>query len=405
MVEIITRQGHPDFLDLPWGTPLAEWEDARLEPMAHGISRHIVRFVRYDHRVYALKETESKAAFHEYDVLKDLRADHLPVVEPVGVADGSPAPGAAVLITRFLDYSLPYWYVLGQTDSFAADRLIDAGVVLLVRLHLERVFWGDCSLSNILWRRDAGAMMAYLVDAETSERHATLSDQMRIYDVEIATENVVGGLLELQARQRVSESVDPIAIAETLRARYEALWSELTRSDSFDVAERWRIDQRIRNINELGFDVEELSINSDGTTVSITPVLLDEGHHARELRRRTGLDVQENQARRLIADIENYRASVQSAEGTQIPVSVATARWLAEVYEPLIASVADEHYAHLEPAELFHQMLENRYLMSERLGESVSNEAALEDLLGQLGDRAEERQLSIGDDPLEESAP
>ena len=402
VMEIVTRQGHPDFLDLPWGTPLETWDHPRLEQMAHGISRHIVRFVRFDDRVYALKETEAKVAHRELRILKDLREDHLPVVEPVGVVNDSPEPGAAVLITRYLDYSLPYWYVLGQTDPAQADRLMDAGVVLLVRLHLEGVFWGDCSLSNILWRRDAGAMMAYLVDAETSERHPTISDQMRAYDIEIAVENVVGGLYELQARGRVDHDVDPILIAESLRRKYEELWSELTRSDDFSVEERWRIDQRIRRINDLGFDVEELSINKDGESLSIKPVIIDEGHHARELRRRTGLDVQENQARRLLADIENFKAWAERTSDRSIPVSVATARWLAEVYEPLIESIPDELTARLEPAELFHGMLEHRYFMAERLSADVTNEEALADYLESvLTHQPAERQLSLAsDDPL-----
>ncbi len=401
-MEIVIRQGHPDFLDLPWSTPLEEWDHPRLEKMAHGISRHIVRFVRYDDRVYALKATERKVADRELALLKDLREDHLPVVEPVGVVHDAPDPGAGVLITRYLDYSLPYWYVLGRTDPTMADRLMDAGVVLLVRLHLEGVFWGDCSLSNILWRRDAGAMMAYLVDAETSERRPTLSEQMRSWDIDIAVENVVGGLLELQAQGRVTDDVDPIEIAESLQGRYETLWDELTHTDDFSVDERWRIDHRIRRINDLGFDVEELSINSDGETLTIRPVLIDEGHHARELRQRTGLDVQENQARRLLADIEGFRAWVERDAGHPVPRAVTTARWLAEVYEPLITSIPDEYFAQLEPAEMFHRMLENRYRMSAERGTEVSNREALQDLLdGDLADQPADRQLSLQpDDPL-----
>ncbi len=325
----MTKQGHPDFLDLPWDVPLAEWDHPRLVKMAHGISRHVVRFVRFDERVYALKATEVAPAQAEFRVLRDLRAEHLPVVEPVGVVSDAPESGNAVLITRYLDYSLPYWYLLGRGDPSLAERLMDAGVVLLVRLHLEGVFWGDCSLSNILWRRDAGAMMAYLVDAETTERHEHIGDRMRAYDVDIAVENVAGGLLELQASGRIGDDVDAVAIAESLRHRYEELWAELTRVEEFDLEERWRIEQRVRRLNDLGFDVEELSINRDGRTLSIQPVLVDEGHHARDLRRRTGLDVQENQARRLLADIDQYRAWLERSEERSIPRAVATARWLA----------------------------------------------------------------------------
>ncbi|HUS42661.1 MAG TPA: DUF4032 domain-containing protein [Ilumatobacteraceae bacterium] len=395
-MEIVTKQGHPDFLDLPWGTPLGDWTDARLVKMAHGISRHVVRFVRFDDRVYALKATGVVAAQHEYRVLRDLRDDHLPVVEPIGLVADAPNVGDGVLITRYLDYSLPYWYLMGRGDASLADRLMDAGVVLLVRLHLEGVFWGDCSLSNILWRRDAGAMMAYLVDAETTERHETIGDRMRAYDIEIAVENVAGGLFELIASGRITDDIDPFAIAESLRMRYDQLWSELTRVDLLDLDDRWQIEQRVRRINALGFDVEELSINRDGRTLSVKPVLIEEGHHARDLRSRTGLDVQENQARRLLADIDQFRAWIERTEGRSIPRAVATARWLAEVYEPVIQAIPGELRSRLEPAEVFHQLLEHRYLLAERRGEDVTNDAALADYLESvLATSPKERQLRL----------
>lgn len=395
-MEIVTRQGHPDFLDLPWDEPLMVWDDPRLVKMAHGISRHVVRFVRFDDRVYALKATGVDAAHHEYRVLRDLRDDHLPVVEPVGVVVDAPHPGDAVLITRYLDFSLPYWYLLGRGDETLADRLVDAGVVLLVRLHLEGVFWGDCSLSNILWRRDAGAMMAYLVDAETTERHATIGDRMRAHDLDIAVENIAGGLHELVASGRITDDIDPVAIAESVRTRYDELWSELTRVDQFDLDDRWRIEQRVRRINELGFDVEELSISRDGRTLVVKPVLIEEGHHARDLRARTGLDVQENQARRLLADIDQYRAWLERRDGRAIPRAVATARWLAEVYEPIVDMIPTDLRSRLEPPEVFHQLLEHRYLLAERRGGDVTNEEAMADYLDSvLSVSPKERQLRL----------
>lgn len=395
-MKVVIGQGHPDFLDLPWDVPLVEWEHERIVKMAHGISRHVVRFVRFGDRVYALKATGVDAAHKEYRMLRSMRDDHLPVVEPVGVVSDAPEPGDAVLITRYLDFSLPYWYLFGRGDPTLADRLMDAGVALLVRLHLEGVFWGDCSLSNILWRRDAGAMMAYLVDAETTERNAEIGDRMRDYDLDIAVENVAGGLLELQASGRVDEAIDPIAIADGLRARYDELWTELTRPEEFDLEERWRIEQRVRRINELGFDVEELSINRDGRTLSVQPILIEEGHHARELRRRTGLEVQENQARRLLTDIDQFRAWLELHEGRSIPRAVATARWLVDVYEPVVGAIPDELRSRLEPAEVFHQFLEHRYLMSERRGGEVHNDEALADYLaGVLAATPPERQLRL----------
>jgi hypothetical protein len=406
-LQIVARAGHPDFLDLPWFTPLSRWTDGRIVKMAHGISRHVVRFVEYNGAVYALKATTAAAANLEYQALLSLQAANLPTVRAVGVVsglvdeagqpmseEGAASDGAgsgegegfaeAVLITRYLDYSLPYRYVFGRDDVPAMDAILrDAAVVLLVRLHLAGAFWGDFSLSNVLFRRDAGGLMAYLVDAETMELRPTISEGLRVEDVDIACQNIVGGLLDLQAGGRVDPGVDPFYLADQFRTRYDELWSELTRTDMFDAQERWRIDRRVRHLNSLGFDLQELAIEASdqGRILRITPRVVEEGHCHRELQRRTGLDVQENQARRLLSDIANFGAWLESSTGRPVPESVAAARWLAEVYEPIVEAIPVGLRDRLEPAEFFHQLLEHRYLVSERQGREVTNIEAMDDYL------------------------
>ena len=399
-MQILSRGGHPDFLDLPWDEPLAEWTTDRLVRMAHGMSRHVVRFVGYDDRVYALKETSEQAAQHEYEALQRLAGLHLPSVEPVGVVSDL-GHDRAFLVTRYLDFSLPYWYVVGREDLPALDAALrDAAVVLLVRLHLDGVFWGDCSLSNILFRRDAGALMAYLVDGESTEIHPEIHDNRRLHDLDIACENILGGVLDLQAQGRIDPELDAVDLVDQYRTRYLELWQELTGTDTVDISERWRIDRRIRHLQSLGFDVEELELRTtdEGRKLRITPRLVEEGHHARELRRRTGLEVQENQARRLLSDIANFGARLAHREGRAIPAAVAAARWLAEVYEPIVAAIPSGLVDRLEPAELFHQLLEHRYLLSERTGREIPNIEVLDDYLRTvLPRRPHERRLV--DDP------
>ena len=93
----------------------------------------------------------------------------------------------AALITRHLDFSLPYRVLFtGAAIPDLRTHLLNALVELIARLHLRGFFWGDCSLSNALFRRDAGALSAYLVDAETGELHGALSDGQRAYDLDIA---------------------------------------------------------------------------------------------------------------------------------------------------------------------------------------------------------------------------
>jgi hypothetical protein len=400
-MEIRARRGHPDFLDLPWHLRLIDWDvdntGGRLVRMARGVSRHVVRFVQYEGRVYALKSTEEAVANREYDLLRGLAEARLPVVDAVGVVTGRIDPDGeplgAVLVTRYLDFALPYRYLFGNpTGMDLRPRLVDAGIILLARLHLEGFFWGDCSLNNILFRRDAGALMAYLVDAETGEHRPSISDSMREHDLEIARTNIAGDLTDLIASGRIPE-IDVVAAVDEVVDRYRALWDELTHAEEFPSSERHLIEGRIRRLEDLGFDVSEVSLQptSGGSRIRMRPVLLEEGHHARELERLTGLRVQENQARRFLADITSWQAYLSQEEDRDVPRAVAAARWLDEVYAPHTV-VPEELSDRLEPAELFHELLEHRWFLSEQRGEHVSNDEALEDYVSSvLGTRPAER--------------
>jgi hypothetical protein len=100
---------------------------------------------------------------------------------------------------------------------------------------------------------------------------------------------------------------------------------------------------------------------------------VDAGHHSRRLLRLTGLDVQENQARRLLNDLDAYRAAndlVGTDEG------VAAHRWVMEVFEPVVRSVPKDQRGKLEPAEVFHEVLEHRWFLSELAGQDVGLDVA-----------------------------
>jgi hypothetical protein len=405
-LQIDPRREPPDLLDLPWGVPLEEWEHPRLVRMAKGVSRHVVRFVSDGERTYALKEMDQRDAEREYAMLRLLAAERLPVVEVAGLVTGRQTadglPLGAILVTRYLDYALPFRYLLStEAGHGLTRRLVDAGVVLLARVHVEGFYWGDCSLSNLLFRRDAGALMAYLVDAETTEHHRPLPEGMRLNDIDLARENVAGGLLDLEAEGLLSRDIDACAVADLIEERYRLLWDELTGTLEVGMAERHVIDRRIRRLNELGFDVGELIVerNAGGDRLRVTPTLVEEGHHFRELRRFTGLEVQENQARRLLNDIAAFGAYLSRVEGRPLPEAVVAARWIAEVYEPIIDRVPAELRGRLEPAELFHELLEHRYYLSEAAGHEVDNDTALESYLNSvLRHRRPERTIAVEED-------
>ncbi len=380
--QLVPGREPPDLLGLPWAVPLSAWDHPRLVPMVRGPSRHEVRFVRDGERVYALKEMPAPDAEREYSMLRLLATERLPAVEAAGLVTGRESPAGepleAVLVTRYLDYSLPFHHLFSAPPGPGfVPHLVDAAVVLLARLHLEGVFWGDCSLSNLLFRRDAGALMAYLVDAETAERHLPMAAGMRHADLELARENVVGGLWDLRAASDLPPDVDVLGVADRLEERYRLLWDELTGTEEVDATEHHLIERRLRRLNHLGFDVDELVVEHDHDRLRIRPAVVEEGHHCRELRRLTGLEVQENQARRLLNDIASFGAHLSRQEGQGLPQAVVAARWIAEVYEPALSRVPDDLAGRLEPAELFHELLEHRYYLSEAAGHEVDNDTAL----------------------------
>ncbi|MBF0933617.1 MAG: DUF4032 domain-containing protein [Actinomyces graevenitzii] len=408
-INIKSMSVDPALLDLPWNIPLEQWPPEVLAALPRGISRHIVRFVNLNSNVIAVKEISSFVADREYEMLRDLLRLGAPCVRPIAVITGrTDANGEelnSVLITEHLSYSLPYRALFSQyMRPETATRLIDALAVLLVRLHLLGFFWGDVSLSNTLFRRDAGAFAAYLVDAETGELHPEgLTSGKRMYDIELARTNIIGELMDLQAGGLLEEDVDTIGVGDRIVSRYLELWDVLTGEESFSMSERWRVANRIERLNSLGFDVGELSMTTDldGTHLSIQPKVVDAGHYHRQIMRLTGLDVQEGQGRRMLNDLEAYRSLWNRKDE---PLEIAAHAWLADVFEPTIAAVPAEMRSKLEPAEIFHEVLEHRWYMSEAAGYDVSMQDAVADYVANvLSNRPDEHSVISGNEQLRPS--
>ncbi|MDR1293387.1 MAG: DUF4032 domain-containing protein [Bifidobacteriaceae bacterium] len=371
----------PALLDLPWGQPLEEWPADVVAALPRGISRHIVRFVTLSGRVIAIKEIAPRAGDHEYRMLRALTALEVPAVTPVGVVSGRTTPSGepldAALITQHLQFSLPYRALFSNfLVPDTASRLLDALVALLVRLHLAGFYWGDVSLSNTLFRRDAAAFAAYLVDAETGELHTELTTGQRLYDLDLARINIIGELMDLEAGGKLAPDTDPVAVGDDLVERYRRLWAALTDEEIVVDNAKWQVAARIAELNRLGFDVGELTMASDdnGSTLKVQPKVVEPGHHARRLLRLTGLVVQENQARRLLNDLDAHRHDRGLMDESE---EYAAHDWVAHVFEPTIKAIPQELRGKLEPAQVFHEVQEHRWFMSQTGGRYVPMDEAV----------------------------
>ncbi len=386
-----------ELLDLPLDRPLAEWDDPRIVQVPRGISRHVVRFVRAHNQIFAIKEASERYVVREHQLLRDLAAHSVPVVDAFGtVIDRYGDEGeelGALLITKHLAFSLPYRSLFtGRSLPHLRSNLLDALAQLFVRLHLAGFYWGDCSLSNTLFRRDAGELAAYLVDAETGEIHTTLTDGQRNYDLTIATENIAGELFDLEAAGWLSDDIDPIETANELVPRYQGLWNELRSDAVVGIEESYLIDQRIRRLNGLVFDVSAMEIHTEdgGRKLRLATHVVEPGHHQRRVFALTGLQVQPNQARHLLADLARFRAKWSEGLGREVPEDLAARRWLDEKFYGVLSQVPPALRAKLPDAELYHEILEHRWFLSEARGRDVGRKAALQDyvdtVLSQLPD-------------------
>ena len=373
-------------LALPWDRPLSEWvvPDVPLRDIAVGMSRHLVKFVDADGQLWAVKDMPPRVAIKEYDVLRQLEDMGLPAVRPAGLVL-QPEFDTAILVTRYLEGSWQYrrlFMRLPPDQPRHRARLLDAMAGLLVELHRHGVFWGDCSLANTLFSRDGQLLQAWLVDAETSEIHPSLSRGQRRHDLEILVENVAEGLVDLAERLGRPEEMHStlIAQAEQVQVRYETLWELLHAEPAFGFSDRYRVEGTIRRLNELGFAVDELSLqpdSADPSRLKLHVAVGDRRYHAQRLQELTGLDVGEGQARILLGDLRAYQAQLCREVGHDVDERTAARLWVIEVltsYEQL-AHEAVHHTG--TPIQAYCDLLEVRWLLSEKDAHDVGTNRAL----------------------------
>ena len=406
-LSIRLRAASPGLLALPWLEPLAEWppDAADFRELQVGPSRHLVRFVEADGVLYALKELPTRVADKEYGVLRELEGRQLPTVHATGLVDQADT-GNSILITEYLEHSWQFRRLFARLPRSLVkhrDRLLDALASLLVDLHRAGVFWGDCSLANTLFKRDGQALQAFLVDAETSEIHPVLSDGQRGLDLGITVENVAGDLVDVsyQVGEDGEFLDEDLAAAESVRDRYRRLWDELTHEETFGPDERYKVEARVRRLNDLGFAVDELAlepVDEERRRLRLKVAVANRRFHAAELKRFTGLEVGEGQATILLNDLRACRHRLeQEAPGQPVDDVTVGFRWLNEVLRPGMARAAAAVGPEVDPIQAYCDLLEVRWLLSEETGQDVGDEAALAALAARTAPAESAAQMAVAE--------
>jgi Domain of unknown function (DUF4032)/Lipopolysaccharide kinase (Kdo/WaaP) family len=392
-------------LDLPWEMPLADWPaDLGFRELAVGPSRHLVRFLVVDGALLAFKEEPPQTAEREYEVLGHLERVGLPAVTPVGLV--RPPGTTAIVVTEYLRHSLQFRQLLLRFPlgpGAYRERLLDAMAWLLVDLHRGGVYWGDCSLSNTLFRRDGDRIQAFLVDAETSEIHPGLSDGQRAFDLEILVENVGYGLADVAVVQNRPEGLDDaIEAAESVRSRYLAIWAELHLEPELPAGDRHAIRGHLRRLNDLGFAVDEIEVipSAEGSRVRLRVTTTNRDFHAHELERLTGIRALEGQARLLLNDLREHVAWLEATSGTSVSETRAAEIWRSEVLEPALRRLTPVIGPTRDRLQAYCDVLERKWLLSEQVGHDVGLDAAIADYLEEGAPAPEADVTSDPDGPV-----
>jgi hypothetical protein len=385
--ELHIRPGNPDFLDLPWDRPIPKWWDIPLVDMPTGIHRHPVVFVAYEEGIYAIKELPVRYARHEFETLRSLTERTTRSARPAGLVVRPWAHPhdecSGAVITRFVSYAFPYReLVSGGGFGDRRNQMLDAFAGLLVELHLAGCFWGDCSLSNVLYRYDAGAIEAVMVDAETSRLFEELSEGQRNEDLEIMQVNLAGEMADIAASHGLDLDSADLDLGFDITDRYHALWHELTTDLIIAPDERFRIHERVGRLNDLGFAVDDMEMIPDGESsrVRITVKVGGRTFHSQRLRELTGIDAAENQARQILGDVSYHEAKYgeKGGKGSVTGKAVATMHWRITRFEPFARRIAELRPG-LDPIQGYCDFLDFRFRIASNRGADVESEEAFEE--------------------------
>ena len=175
--------------------------------------------------------------------------------------------------------------------------------------------------------------------------------------------------------------LDRVLLYWRTRERYEALWAEVNREEVFAPGERWRIQDRIRKLNALGFSVGEIELEStgEGDRLRMRTIVTDRDYHRHQFHNLTGLVAEEKQAERMLNEVLELKATLAQRDNRSVPLSVAAFHWQRDRWEPAMKALAPLLGPQVEATELYCQVLEHKWFLSERAQRDVGMETAMQD--------------------------
>jgi len=332
-----------------------------------GLSRHIVRFIENEGERFAVKQTTLASAAREHACYLELARRRIPTLIPVGVVARDEGTGmvetavgvqpeprvAGFLITRLMEKVVPGSLLFRRGFTTGnRNRIWDAAVHLFVRMHPNGVSWGDASLANMLihFRTESvpqlgrrTVLRAMLADAETVETPPSLPDSLRHADVEFFLESMLWTEADLQASGVVRDPLITRHDQRYIRRSYDERYAVGLEKRSFELLTH--------------IDVDKLLGDFDG----------------------------EGYGNLLLRDINEHQWYISERLGLDAGIVEAAEDWYSTIFKPVCGIFSDYGLLEIFPdktaSSLYVQVMEHKYLMSERKKRDVGLVAALEDYL------------------------
>jgi hypothetical protein len=347
-------------------------------------------------RRWVLEQMPTEAAEREYAALLAMERRGVPAVRPAGLVK-RPGDGHAVLVTEDLTAVVPWQSLLRQLvlrDELGSAPLGEAVALFLVEIHRQGVLWGDGSLSALLFRRDGKALQPFLAVAGTTQVVGSLTGAQRRDDLEAVQDQLARELGDLAVGVAQPGGHDHVALqTRRLLDRYIGRWQALHEPPTIPFDRRSEVVAEVSRIHQLGYAVEEVQLV--GVTSAPDEVLVhvttgSRQHHAAEFARLTGSTVGQGQAAALLDELDAHRRAQP-----ETPVSQVIQSWLGHVVRPTLQRLQDALPASRDVVQDYCDLLEVRWLLSERAGHDVGDDVAL---------RALEQQLAPADSAVLASA-
>jgi len=368
----IEQDYRTDLENLPWDTPLIEWNDKHVKflEIRKGISKHTVRFIKTKDFAFAIKQTNPISAYFESETLTKLLQKGIHTLIPAGYVfykknlfekNAEDKESLAFIVTILEAKSIPH-SILFKWDFSDTSRksIYKAAAELLAKLHFNNIYWGDASLSNILIKfikskDDRGKLhtelKAFLSDSETIQFLKVISDDHIKKDITYFFDSMTAISEEFPKDEKGKIGVDLNEDKKYFKQEYKNHYELLNKIAEFEKITGLEIQKHFFRIRD------QYSIDS------------------------------------ILKQIEEHKWYLSEKSGSEIDTTFAANEWIEKIYKPIINEFNKlkifDYFPNTNSVKLYTDIMAHKYYLSIEKGEDIGIYSAIRSYSEKHSDKEE----------------